>query len=192
MQQQMPPPRFPRIAPEDYTEEQKKTAAAITSGPRGEVRGPFITLMRSPELANIVQQVGEYLRYRCPLNRRLAEMATLMAARSWTQQYEWQSHHIHAMKAGLSPAIADAIAEGRRPTGMAKDEETLYDLLTEALQNKCVCDATYARALAEFGEQGVVELLAVAGYYSMLALILNVARPAFPPGREAMLPWFPY
>ena len=96
------------------------------------------------------------------------------------------------MKAGLSSTIGDAIAEGRRPTGMAKDEETLYDLLTEALQNKCVCDATYARALAEFGEQGVVELLAVAGYYSMLALILNVARPAFPPGREAMLPWFPY
>lgn len=189
---QMPPPRFPRIAPEDYSEEQKKTAAAIISGPRGEVRGPFITLLRSPGLAHVVQQVGEYLRFKCPLERRLAEMATLMAARHWTQQYEWQSHHTHAMKAGLSPAIADAIAEGRRPADMAKDEETLYDLLTEGLQNKCVCDATYARALAEFGEQGVVELLAVAGYYAMLALILNVARPALPPGREPMLPWFPY
>lgn len=190
--QQMPAPRFPRIAPENYTEEQKKVAAAIVSGPRGEVRGPFITLMRSPGLAHVVQQVGEYLRFKCPLERRLAEMATLMAARHWTQQYEWQSHHSHAMKAGLSPAIADAIAEGRRPTGMAKDEEILYDMLTEGLQNKCVCDATYARALAEFGEQGVVELLTVAGYYAMLALLLNVARPAFPPGREAMLPWFPY
>lgn len=192
MQQQMPPPRFPRIAPENYTEEQKIAAAAIVSGPRGEVRGPFITLMRSPGLANVVQQVGEYLRFRCPLDRRLAEMATLIAARHWTSQYEWQSHHTHAMKAGLSPAIADAIADGRRPAGMARDEEALHDMLTEALHNKCVCDTTYARALEVFGEQGVVELLAVAGYYAILALILNVARPALPPGKEPMLPWFPY
>ena len=185
------PERLPRIPPEQWTDEQKKVTAAIASGPRGEVRGPFLALLRSPGLAHTVQQVGEYLRFRCPLDRRIAEMATLMAARHWTQQYEWQSHHAHAMKAGLSPDIAQAIAEGRRPAGMTKDEEALYDMLTETLHNKSVCDATYARAIGVFGEQGVIELIAVAGYYAMLAMILNVARKALPEGKEPMLPWFP-
>lgn len=184
------PERLPRIAPEDMTEAQKKVAAEIAAGPRGELRGPFIALLRSPDLAGTIQKVGEYLRYRCPLDRRLAEMATLMAARHWTQQYEWNSHYQHAMKAGLDPAVAEAIAEGRRPGIMAQDEERLYELLTEALHNKSVCDATYARALAKFGEQGVVDLLAIAGYYAMLAMILNVARIAVPGGRTP-LPFFP-
>ena len=187
-----PPERLPAIPPEQWTDEQKKVAEAIASGPRGQIRGPFLALLRSPGLAHTVQQVGEYLRFKSPLERRIAEMATLMAARHWTQQYEWQSHHAHAMKAGLNPAIADAIAEGRRPTGMANDEETLYDMLTEALHNQSVCDVTYARAVKIFGEQGVIELIAVAGYYAMLAMILNIGRKALPPGKEAMLPWFPH
>lgn len=185
------PERLPRIAPEDMTEAQRKVAAEIAAGPRGELRGPFIPLLRSPDLASAIQKVGEYLRYRTPVERRLAEMATLMAARHWTQQYEWNSHYQHAMKAGLSPAVADAIAEGRRPAGMRADEETLYDMLTEALQNKSVCDATYARAITQFGEQQVIDMLSIAGYYAMLALILNVARKALPEGRPVPLPYFP-
>ncbi|MCW5602930.1 MAG: carboxymuconolactone decarboxylase family protein [Burkholderiales bacterium] len=187
-----PPERMPRIAPENMTEAQKKVAAEIAAGPRGELRGPFIALLRSPDLANTVQKVGEYLRYKSPMERRLAEMATLMAARHWTQQYEWNSHYAHAMKAGLKPAVADAIAEGRRPTDMAEDEETVYDMLTEALHNQSVCDATYARALARFGEQCVIDLLAVTGYYAMLAMILNVARIALPGGKPPPLRPFPY
>jgi 4-carboxymuconolactone decarboxylase len=186
------PERFPAIPPEQWNDAQKAVAASIASGPRGEVRGPFLALLRSPGLAQTVQQVGEYLRFQCPLDRRIAEMSTLMAARHWTQQYEWQSHYKHAMKAGLDPAIAEAIAEGRRPEGMAKDEEALYDMLTEVLHNQGVCDRTYARALAVFGEQGVIELIAIAGYYAMLAMILNVGRKALPAGQEPMLPWFPY
>jgi len=189
---QMPAERFPALPPEEWTNEQRKVAAAIASGPRGELRGPFLALLRSPGLAHTVQQVGEYLRFRCPLERRIAEMATLMAARHWTQQYEWQSHYRHAMKAGLSPAIAQAIAEGRRPQGMAKDEEALHDMLTEVLHNHGVCDATFERARGVFGEQGVIELIAVAGYYAMLAMILNVGRKALPPGQEPMLPRFPH
>ena len=189
---QLPPERLPGIPPEQWTDAQKKVAAAITAGPRGEVRGPFLALLRSPDLAHTVQQVGEYLRFQCPLDRRIAEMATLMAARHWTQQYEWQSHYKHAMKAGLDPAIAQAIAEGRRPAGMAADEEALHDLLSEVLHNKSVSDTTYARAVKIFGEQGVIELIAVAGYYAMLAMILNVARKALPAGQEPMLPWFPH
>lgn len=189
---QTAPERLPAIPPEQWTDEQKKVAAVIASGPRGEVRGPFLALLRSPGLAHTVQQVGEYLRFKSPLDRRIAEMATLMAARHWTQQYEWQSHYKHAMKAGLSPDIAAAIADGRRPTGMAKDEEVLYDMLTEALHNKSVCDATYARAVDVLGEQSVIELIAVAGYYAMLAMILNIGRKALPAGQKPMLPWFPH
>lgn len=185
------PERLPPIAPENMTEAQKQVAAEIAAGPRGEVRGPFIALLRSPGLASPVQKVGEYLRYRSPLERRVAEMATLIAARHYSQQYEWNAHHPHAMKAGLDPAIAQAIAEGRRPAGMADDEEIVYDLLTEALYNKSVCDATYARAVARFNEQGLVDLLAIAGYYGMLALILNVARTALPGGKPPPLAFFP-
>lgn len=188
----MPAERFPAIPPEQWTEEQKKVAATIAAGPRGELRGPFLALLRSPGLAQTVQQVGEYLRFKSPLDRRIAEMATLIAARHWTQQYEWQSHYKHAMKAGLSPAIAQAIAEGRRPQGMAADEEALHDLLTEVLHNHGASDATYERARSVFGEQGVIELIAVAGYYAMLAMILNVGRKALPAGQQAMLPWFPH
>ena len=96
------------------------------------------------------------------------------------------------MKAGLNPATADAIAEGRRPAGMKDDEEIVYELLTETLHNKSVSDATYARAVAKFGEAGVVDLVGVAGYYLMLAMILNMARTALPSGKSPQLAQFPY
>jgi hypothetical protein len=132
--------RMSRIAPENMTEAQRKAAAELAAGPRGEVRGPFNVLLRSPELMSPLQKVGEYLRFKCALDRRIAEMATLIAARHWTQVYEWNAHHPLALKAGLKPEVAQAIAEGRRPTGMADDEEVVYDVLTEALQNKSVSD----------------------------------------------------
>ena len=191
MSTSLPSERLPLIPPERMTEAQQRAAAEIASGPRGELRGPFIALLRSPELMTRVQRVGEYLRFQCPLDRRLMEFATLIAARFWSQSYEWQSHYQHAMKAGLRPAIADALAEGRRPPGMAEDEETVYELLTESLHNQCVSDATYARAVIRFGEAGVVDLVAVAGYYLMLAMVLNTARKALPPGKQPLKP-FPY
>lgn len=187
----VPPERMPRIPPEKMTEAQKKVAAEIAAGPRGELRGPFIALLRSPELLSPVQKVGEYLRYKCTLDRRVMEFATLIAARHWTQQYEWQAHHEHAMKAGLKPAIAEAIAQGRRPAGMAEDEEIVYELLTETLHNKSVSDPTYARAVAKFGESGVVDLVGLAGYYLLLAMILNTARTALPAGKPPQLAPFP-
>lgn len=187
-----PAERLPNIPPAQWTDEQRAVADAIAAGPRGELRGPFIALLRSPGAAAPMQQLGEYLRYRSPVERRLAEMATLMAARHWTQQYEWNSHYQHAMKAGLSPAIAEAIAEGRRPAAMAEDETLLYDMLTEALHNQSVSDVTYAAAVALFGEQQMIDLLIITGYYAMLAMLLNVARKALPEGRSLQLPPFPY
>ena len=192
MSTNLPPERLPRIPPEKMTEAQKKAAAEIAAGPRGDLRGPFIALLRSPGLMSAVQKVGEYVRFNCPLDRRVMEFATLIAARFWTQQYEWQAHHEHAMKAGLKPAIADALAEGRRPAGMAEDEDIVYELLTESLHNKSVSDATYARAVGKFGEAGVVDLVGLAGYYLMLAMVLNMARTALPAGKSPQLPWFPH
>src|SRR3970040_1114559 len=186
------PERLPRIPPDKMPEAQKKAATELAAGPRGELRGPFIALLRSPGLMSAVQKVGEYLRFNCPLERRVTELATLIAARFWTQQYEWQAHREHAMKAGIDPATADAIAEGRRPTGMKQDEEIVYELLTETLHNKSVSDATYARAGAKFGEAVVVDLAGLAGYYLMLAMIMNMARTALPAGKSPQLAHFPY
>lgn len=183
--------RMARIAPEQMTDAQKKAAAELAAGPRGEVRGPFNVLLRSPELMSPVQKVGEYLRFRCQLDRRIAEMATLIAARHWTQVYEWNAHHPLALKAGLKPEIAQAIADGCRPTDMAQDEEVVYDVLTEALQNKSVCDVTYERGIKQFGEQNLVDLLAIAGYYALLAMLLNVARTPLPEGKQPGMPHFP-
>lgn len=182
------PERLPRIPPEKMTEAQKKAAAEIAAGPRGELRGPFIALLRSPELMTRVQRVGEYLRFQTAVERRLMEFATLIAARFWSQPYEWQSHYKHAMKAGLRPAIADAIADGRRPPDMAEDEEVVYELLTESLHNKSVSDATYVRAVEQFGESGVIDLVTVSGYYLMLAMVLNMARIALPAGAAPLRP----
>ena len=183
--------RMARIAPETMTEDQRKAAEELASGPRGEVRGPFNVLLRSPGLMTPVQKVGEYLRFHCELDRRIAEMATLIAARHWTQTYEWNAHHPLALKAGLRPEIAQAIADGRRPTGMAQDEDVVYDLLTEALQNKSVSDVTYERGIKQFGERNLVDLLAIAGYYALLAMLLNVARTQLPEGKQPGMPHFP-
>ena len=183
--------RMGHIAPESMTEAQRKAAAELASGPRGEVRGPFNVLLRSPELMSPLQKVGEYLRFRCQLDRRIAEMATLIAARHWTQNYEWSAHHPLALKAGLKPEIAQAIADGRRPTGMAQDEEIVYDTLTEALNNKSVSDATYGRAVKQFGEQNLVDVMAIAGYYALLGMLMNVARTPLPEGKQPGMPHFP-
>ncbi len=181
------PERMPPIPAEKMTAAQKKAAADLAAGRRGSVRGPFHAYLRSPNLMDRVQKLGEYIRYDCPIDLRVRELAALVTARHWTQQYEWHSHAPHALKAGLKSAIIEAIAEGRRPAGMAGDEEIVHDLVTELLVNKGVSDPTYARALKQFGEGGVVELISVVGYYAMLAMVMNVARTAIADGRPLPL-----
>jgi 4-carboxymuconolactone decarboxylase len=185
------PERMPKIPDDKLTPAQKQAAAALAAGPRGEVKGPFVALLRSPDLMDRVQRVGEYIRFRCPFDKRINELAAAITARHWTQQFEWWAHARQAIEAGLKPAIAEAIAEGRRPTGMAQDEEIVYDFLTELLVNKGVCDATYERALKQFGEPGVIDLIAISGYYGLLAMVMNVARTAVPEGNPLPLTAFP-
>jgi 4-carboxymuconolactone decarboxylase len=181
------PERMPAIAADRMTAAQKQAAAALAAGPRGEVKGPFVALLRSPDFMDRVQRVGEYVRFRCPLDKRINELAAALTARHWTQQFEWWAHARQALEAGLKPAIAEAIAEGRRPAAMAEDEEIVYDFLTELLVNKSVCDATYERALRKFGDQGVIDIIGISGYYGLLAMVMNVARTAVPEGNPLPL-----
>jgi 4-carboxymuconolactone decarboxylase len=174
--------RLPPLTEEQMTAEQHAAAAEISSGPRGAVIGPFAPLLRSPELMTRLQKVGEYLRFESPLDRRLFEMTILWVARWWDQQFEWTFHHPLALEAGLDPAIADAIAEDRRPDGMDAPAAAVWDLLDELYRTRRVSDATYARAVAELGEVGVVEVVATAGYYTTLATVMNTARTPAPGG----------
>lgn len=183
--------RMPPIPPEKMTEAQAKAAAQFAEGRGYAVRGPFAPMLRSPEVMLRAKAMGDYLRFKSSIPPRLNELAICITARQWGQNHEWQAHRPLAEKAGLKPDIAQAIAEGRRPSGMAADEECVYDFAMELHQNKSVSDATYARALAAFGEQGIIDLVAVNGYYTFNAMILNVARTSLPAGAKVDLKSFP-
>jgi len=183
--------RMPPIAADKLTDAQKKAAEAFAEGRGYAVRGPFVPLIRSPEVMLRAKQMGDYLRFKSTLGPRLNEMVILITAREWTQQYEWHAHHPIALKEGLRREIADAIAEGHRPAGMAEDEEIAYDMATEILRQKRVSDPTYRRALARFGEQGVIDLLGVVGYYNFLAIVMNATRTGLPEGVAEPLRRYP-
>jgi 4-carboxymuconolactone decarboxylase len=175
--------RMPPLDPSAMSQEQSKAAAALAAGPRGGVRGPFIALLRSPELMDRLQKVGEYLRYNSALEARLSEFVMLVVARHWTQQFEWCVHYPLALKAGVAQASVDGLAQGRRPPGMAEDEALAYDLCDELLRTHGLSDATYGGAVARFGERGVVDLLGLIGYFSSVSMVLNAAHT--PPPRDA-------
>jgi 4-carboxymuconolactone decarboxylase len=174
--------RLPLPPDEELTTEQRAAVAEISAGPRGGVIGPFAPLLRSPQLMTRLQKVGEHLRFSSPLDRRLFEMTILFVSRWWDQGFEWSYHHPLALEAGLDPAIAGAIGEGRRPESMDPAAAAVWDLLDELHRTREVSDATYARALAELGDAGVVEVVGAAGYYTTLAMVMNVARTPVPGG----------
>ncbi|HWX54782.1 MAG TPA: carboxymuconolactone decarboxylase family protein [Verrucomicrobiae bacterium] len=164
------------IPADKMTVEQKKAAEDFLAARNTPIFGPFIPLLRSPEVMLRARAMGDYLRYKSVLPPKLNEFAILIAARQWTQQYEWDVHHPIAIKAGLGAEITHALSEGRRPGNMPEDEEIIYEFCIELHRNQSVCDATYARAVSRFGEQGVIDLIGVTGYYTFLAMVLNVAR----------------
>lgn len=183
-------PRLPTIAPADYTAEQKQAAAEFEATRKVPVFGPFEPLMHSPQVMSQARAMGDYLRYKSAIGTTLSELAILVTAREWTQDYEWYVHHPIALKAGIKPAIADAIADGRRPEGMSNDEDIVYAFCTELHRNKRVSDTTFARAEARFGKQGVVDLTGINGYYTLLAMQLNAAEYPIPKDGKP-LPRFP-
>jgi 4-carboxymuconolactone decarboxylase len=176
--------RMPEIPAEKLTPAQKKAAQEVMASRGGALSGPFIALLRSPEVMLGAKGMGDYLRFKTVLPPKLREFVIVIVAREWTQRYEWHSHSELAMKAGLSEEIVKAIAAGRRPQRMSDDEETIYDFCTELHANQSVSDATYARALEKFGEQGIVDMVGVNGYYTFLSMLMNVARTPAPPGAK--------
>jgi len=178
---------MPPIPADKLTDAQRKIVAEVTSGPRGGVRGPMIPMLRSPDLMASMQQVGEYLRFHNPLPPRLVEMTVLLTARKWTQQYQWSVHYPLAIKEGLKKEIAEAIAVDARPTGLADDEQIVYDFIGELHSTGKVSDPVYSRAVNKFKEQGVVDLIAVSGYYATVGMITDVARTPYQSGDVPML-----
>jgi 4-carboxymuconolactone decarboxylase len=184
--------RMPPIPSDKLTDAQKKAAANLVAGPRGRVNGPFIPLMRSPELMDRLQKVGEYIRFDNSLGHKLTEFTILITSRRWTQETEWNSHSDLALKAGLEPEIIAAVRDGRRPAGMSADEEAIYNFCVELDQNRSISDATYDAVLKKFGEQGVIDLTGTVGYYTTLAMVLNVARTPLQAGVAPSLTRFPH
>jgi 4-carboxymuconolactone decarboxylase len=184
--------RMPPIPPERMTEAQQKAAAEFRAVRNSAPTGPFAVFLRVPELMDLTFKWRQHVQSRCVLDQRQAELVILVTARHWTQQYEWHAHEPLANKAGLKPDIIAALKEGRRPDRMAEDEAILYDLVTELQRNHAVSDGTYSRALAKFGEPGIVEATSMSGYYAMLAMVMNTARTALPGGSKPPLAAFPY
>ena len=183
--------RMPPIPLEAMTDAQREAAREIASGRRGAVIGPFVPALRSPELTRRLQRLGEYLRYDSALPPRLRELAILVTARQWSQDFEWDVHAPLAREAGLGAAVVEEVAAGRRPEGMQPDEALVFDFCTELQRSRTVSDKTYAAAVAAWGEQGVIDLVGAIGYYSTLALIMNVARTPLDGERAPVLPPLP-
>src|ERR1700680_1899068 len=176
--------RMAEIPLEKMSAAQRSIADAIMYGPREALSGPFNAWLRSPELADRLQKVGEYVRFNTSLDKRVNEMAILMTAQAWGSQYEWYAHEPLALKAGLDPAIGAALGRGRKPDNMKDDEAIVWEFTTQLRRDHGVDDAISARALEKFGEQGIMDLVAVNGYYGVVSMTLNVARVAAPAGEE--------
>lgn len=172
--------RLPTIAPSNYDAEQKAAAQSFLETRKVPVFGPFEPLMYSPEVMTLARSMGDYLRYHSAIGNTLSEFAILITAREWTQDYEWFVHYPIAIKAGIKPEVATAIWEGRRPVAMTSDEELVYAFATELFKNHQVSDVTYAAAEKRFGKKGIVDLTGILGYYSFLALEMNVAEYQVP------------
>ena len=182
--QQAPNPRDVRLAGDrfkpltyDQMEPAQKTMLEnLLAGERRGATGPFNVLLRSPEIGDLAQKFGAGVRFHSSLPSRLNELGIIITARYWTAQYEWISHKRAALAAGVSPAIVDAIAAGKRPASMQPDEEAVYNFSTELLRTKQVSDATFRAATTAVGERGVVDLISVMGYYQLVSMLLNVDR----------------
>jgi len=193
------PQRFKITPLSEMTPDQKKYFNDMMAGPvsstgsAGVVQGatslgsPFNVYLRSPLLADKLRQVGEHIRFKSSLPKKLNELAILVTARHWTAQYEWFAHYRLAVKEGLNPAIAAQIADGKKPTGMSPEEEAIYNFSHELHTDHGVTDATFKAVVDKFGEQGAVDLIAVNGYYVFVSMILNVDRTPLPKGVPTQL-----
>lgn len=167
--------RMPAIAPADWSEEQRVLAQEIIHGPRGALLPPFEPLLRSPELMQHAQKMGEYLRYRSAIGLRLSELAILVTARHWSQDVEWAIHAPVAIEQGIAKENVDQINAGEKPTFIREDEIIVYQFCDELHNQKKVSDNTWNKAIVLFGETGVVDLIGINGYYTFLSMVMNAS-----------------
>jgi len=179
--------RLPPVPVDRMTETQRAAAAAFAALRGSALFGPFVPLLRSPELMMLTAALGEYLRFRSALVPRLRELVILITSREWTQQFEWDVHARAALTAGVSAELISAIARGQRPEGMGDDEAALYDFCLEIHRKKAVSDTVYAVAVEQLGEQAVVDAIGICGYYTLLAMVMNTAQTPLPEGRVPAL-----
>jgi len=182
--------RGDRFKPLTYGElgpEQKVLVEHLLTGERGTLNGPFNVLLRSPEMGDLAQKLGAYIRFHTTVPIKLNEFAILITARALNVQYEWAAHHKNALKAGLSPEIIDAVATGKRPPSMQSDEEVVYNFTTELVNTRQVSDSAFRAAVDKFGERTVVDLIGVVGYYHFVSMMLNVDRYPMPEGAQPEL-----
>jgi 4-carboxymuconolactone decarboxylase len=180
--------RFKPLTWEALTPEQKMLVNDLLAGSRTSLDGPFNAYLRSPDMGNIAQKLGEYVRFRTSLPRKLNEMAIILTARYWSSQYEWLAHKPLALAAGLPSPVVDDIQAGRRPAQMGPDEAVVYDFCADMRDRRRVSDATYAAAVKLLGEQGVMDLVAAMGYYDLVSMTLNVDRYPLPAGAQPPFP----
>jgi len=168
--------RLPPIPKKQWSAEQWRYAQEIINGPRGALIAPFVPLMRSPELMSLSQKMGEYLRYRSALPSKFSEFAILITAQQWSQEIEWQIHLPIAIQAGISEDIVNSLSSNVYPSNMNEGEKLVYEFCRQLHFEKKVNDKIWNQAIEHFGEQGVIDLIGIIGYYSFLAMLMNAAQ----------------
>jgi 4-carboxymuconolactone decarboxylase len=181
--------RFPPITPDKFTPQQKQFSELLTKSPRNANvnNPPFKVYFRSPEFGLHAIAMSDYLRWGTGFDPRQTELIILLSARQWSSGYIWHAHYALGVKAGLDSKIPVAIAAGKRPEGMKEDEALLYDLIAQLYRDHNISDATYDAAVAKFGEKGVTDAIALAGYYGITAMSLIAAKATWPQGDEPKL-----
>ncbi len=180
--------RLPELDGTTMTEAQRAVRDRIVAGPRGDVPGPLKVWLHSPELAERAEALGAFCRYRSALPPRLSELAILVTGAVWRAGYEWASHEAHGLRAGLSPALLDAVRRGERPEGMTEEEAAVHDFARELHRDRTVSGATYARAEAVLGRLALVDLVGICGYYTLICMTINAFAVPLPPGSPDPFP----
>ena len=177
-----PPQRLNAPDPQQYSPRQRQIHDAISAGPRGGVRGPLAVWLHRPELAARAQDLGRYCRYDTRLSPRLSELAILVTGRVFGSEYEWEAHKGPALAAGLAPELIEAIRQNVRPEFDDPELEVVHDIVRAAHEKRDVDDVLYARAISVLGEERLVDLVGLLGYYTLISLTINIFR--IPPQRS--------
>jgi 4-carboxymuconolactone decarboxylase len=180
--------RYRDITPAEMTAAQRRVHDLIVAGRRGRFGGPFQLLIRAPEICEHASQLGEHLRWGTSLPDRLSELAIISTARFWRAQYEWYAHAPLAEKAGVPAAAVEAIRRGETPSFAQKDEALVYRVCTELFKSQRLSDASFEEAISALGETGVIEVIAIIGYYTLIGNTLNVFQVQVPEGTAPPFP----